>query len=92
MAKVEREITDKKLEKYLNISETALKSVQALDKHGETCIDMAQRYVDDAKHYRDKGDIVTAFAAVNYAHGWLDSGARCGHIKVLAHKEFFTID
>ena len=39
-------------------------------------LDMAQRYYDDAKHFRDKGDIVTAFAALNYAHGFLDAGAR----------------
>ena len=30
---------------------------------------------DDAIHFAAKGDLVNAFAAVNYAHGWLDARA-----------------
>ena len=40
--------------------------------------DMAQRYFDDAKHFREKGDYVLAFGALNFAHGFLDAGARLG--------------
>ncbi len=54
--------------------------------------DMAKRYFDDAKHFKEKGDIVTAFAALNYAHGWLDAGARLGLFDVGHDSELFTVD
>jgi len=53
--------------------------------------DMAQRYFDDARHFEKKGDSVTAFAALNYAHGWLDAGARIGLFKV-NDSRLFTVD
>ncbi|HDM23115.1 MAG TPA: DUF357 domain-containing protein, partial [Methanomicrobia archaeon] len=31
---------------------------------------------------REKGDYVTAFAALNYLHGYLDAGARLGIFEV----------
>ncbi|MBR9702560.1 DUF357 domain-containing protein, partial [Candidatus Woesearchaeota archaeon] len=52
---------------------------------------MAQRYFDDAKHFREKGDKVLAFAALNYAHGWLDAGARIQLFKV-NDSVLFTVD
>ncbi|HLC56137.1 MAG TPA: DUF357 domain-containing protein [Candidatus Nanoarchaeia archaeon] len=76
-------ITEEKLEKYFNITGEALSKVKIkvpknvnLEDVAKDFLDMAQRYYDDAKHFRDKGDIVTAFAALNYAHGFLDAGAR----------------
>ncbi|MEK6857726.1 MAG: DUF357 domain-containing protein, partial [Nanoarchaeota archaeon] len=61
-------------------------------KNAEDFLDMAQRYFSDAKHFRDKGDVVTAFAALNYAHGWLDAGARLGFFDVEHDSELFTVD
>jgi len=37
---------------------------------------MVSNYVSDAHHFEDKEDLVNAFAALNYAHGWIDSGVR----------------
>jgi hypothetical protein len=37
---------------------------------------MVGNYLSDAKHFFEKGGWVNAFAALNYAHGWLDSGVR----------------
>ena len=53
---------------------------------------MAQRYYDDAKHFKDKGEIVNAFGALNYAHGWLDAGARLGLFDVGGDNTLFTVD
>ncbi len=87
------QITAEKLEKYLSITEKALKGIKITDKKGEEVFDMASRYFSDAKHYCKKGDFVTAFAAVNYAHGWLDAGASLGLFEVDKKvKELFTID
>ena len=41
-------------------------------------IDMIESYLSDARHCERKKDFVNAFAALNYAHGWLDAGARLG--------------
>ncbi len=58
----------------------------------EVVFDMAKRYFSDAQHFREKGDYVNAFAAVNYAHGWLDAGARLGLFDVGHDSELFTVD
>ena len=90
---------DKKLKKYFELTGRALKKVK-LNKHAvinpETAandfLDMAQRYYDDAKHFKKKGDKLTAFAALNYAHGWLDAGARLKLFDVGGDSELFTVD
>ncbi len=92
-------ITDEKLDKYFDITGRAIKKVKInsqgiinMKKAAEDFLDMAKRYFDDAKHFRDKGDYVNAFAALNYAHGWLDAGARIGLFDVNHDNELFTID
>ena len=42
------------------------------------------------KGFQDKGDLVNSFAAINYAHGWLDSGVRLDVFDVKDDK-LFTI-
>ncbi len=91
-------ISKEKLEKYFKVTGGALSKVKFktpenvdFAKVAEDFLDMAQRYYDDAKHFRDKGDIVTAFAALNYAHGFLDAGARLGVFDV-KDSRLFTVD
>ena len=93
-----KEITDKKLDKYFDVTSRAIAKIKFADKleidikrAAEDFLDMAQRYFSDAKHFRDNGDYVNAFAAVNYAHGWLDAGARLGLFDV-DDNELFTVD
>ena len=69
-------ITTEKLEKYFSVTERALKKAKIVrkgridfEKSARDFLDMAHRYFDDARHFQKKGDIVTAFAALNYAHG-----------------------
>lgn len=90
-------ITSEKLEKYFSITKEALdKAGKALDEkrltEAKDFLDMAQRYFDDAKYFMDtKKDFVLAFAALNYAHGWLDAGARIKLFKV-RDSRLFTVD
>jgi len=90
-------ITLKKLEQYFSITKEALDKVKnALDekrlKEANDFLDMAQRYYDDAHYFwKTKHDFVLAFAALNYAHGWLDSGARIKLFKV-KDSRLFTVD
>jgi hypothetical protein len=91
------EITEEKLRRYFDVTEKALdiakksKNRTNLVKEREDMIDMIQRYVSDARHFHKKGDLVNAFAALNYAHGWLDAGARLGIFDV-HDSMYFTAD
>ncbi|AJC72532.1 MAG: DUF357 domain-containing protein [Thermococcus sp.] len=80
-----REITDEKLKRYFKITEEALKTLEVsihekslLYRVAEDFLTMARSYFEDAKYYYEKGDYVTAFAALNYAHGFIDAGVRLG--------------
>jgi len=92
-------ITPIKLAKYFDLTGRALKKVKiAKEKKidwkasADDFLDMATRYFIDAKHFEQKGDIVTSFAALNYAHGWLDAGARLGLFDVDHDDTLFTVD
>ncbi len=94
-----REVTDEKLEKYFDVTGRAIAKVKIVkegevdfESAAEDFLDMAKRYFSDAKHFKEKGDIVTAFAALNYAHGWLDAGARLGLFDVDRDNVLFTVD
>jgi hypothetical protein len=88
-------ITKEKIEKYFHITETALKEVKknvikGKEKYAKEIIEMVENYISDAKHFEKKGDFVNCFAALNYAHGWLDSGVRLDIFDVHDDK-LFTI-
>ena len=90
-------VSDERLEKYFSMTKEALDMIarEGIDEsradQADDVLDMAQRYYDDAHHFKEKGDIVTAFAALNYAHGWLDCGARLGLFNV-KDSRLFTVD
>ncbi len=90
-------ITKEKLDKYFKISlealEMAKKSANRVNLGNERAdfLDMIERYIKDARHFKLQGDIVNAFAALNYAHGWLDAGARIGLFDV-HDSRLFTVD
>lgn len=88
-----REITEEKLSKYLDITRRALDQAKVAHTSARAVIlwDMANRYYQDALHFQKEGNIVNAFACVNYAHGWLDAGATLGLFKV-KDNSLFTVD
>ncbi len=88
-------ITKQKLDKYYNLTKKALEKVKSSiikgkEEEAKEIIDMVSNYLSDAKYFERKQDFVNAFAALNYAHGWLDSGARLGIFNVKDRK-LFTI-
>lgn len=92
-------ITKERLEKEFEITGAALKKTKIavpkkshLYKAAEDCLDMARRYYSDALHFKNKGDFASAFGALNYAHGWLDAGARIGLFDVGHDSRLFTVD
>lgn len=90
-------ITEQKLKKYFLITEKALavakKSIakgKKEQKQGAEIINMVENYLSDAKYFEKQGNHVNAFAALNYAHGWLDAGARLKIFNVKDNKLFTT--
>ena len=78
---MEDKITTEKIQKYKNLTKKALaiakKSIiKGQETQAKEIFDMVENYISDAQHFEDKENLVDAFAALNYAHGWLDSGVR----------------
>ena len=91
-------ITDEKIDRYLDITGRALAKLKVVTparsfgkRLADDFLNMANSYYSDAKHFRANGDLVTAFAAVNYAHGWIDCGARIGLWDVEGDDQLFTL-
>ena len=66
------------------------KVVKGREKDAKEIFLMVECYLSDALHFRDKRDYVNAYGALNYAHGWLDCGARLKIFDVKDDK-LFTI-
>jgi len=62
-----------------------------LRRVAEDFLTMGRAYFEDAKHFRGKGELDKALANVNYAHGWLDAGARLGLFDVGEDDTLFTL-
>jgi len=88
-------ISKQKLVKYFSVTEKAFKIVQGRVVRGKKAeaieiFNMVANYISDAHFFEDKKDYVNAFAALNYAHGWIDCGVRLGVFDVDDDK-LFTI-
>lgn len=92
---MENTITFQKLTRYFKITSTALEIVKksiisGKEKYAREIIEMVENYISDAEYFKTKKDFVNAFACLNYAHGWIDSGVRLDVFSVKDNK-LFTI-
>ncbi|MBU0958550.1 MAG: DUF357 domain-containing protein [Nanoarchaeota archaeon] len=92
---MESTIKKEKLDKYFGLTTRALAkakkaTIKSKIKEAKEIIEMVSNYLSDAKYFQEKGNYVDAFAALNYAHGWLDSGVRLDIFNVKDDK-LFTI-
>ena len=90
---MENIITKEKLAKYFSVTEKAFeiakKSViKGKEKQAKEIIEMVSNYLSDAEYFEKKGNFIDAFAALNYAHGWLDAGVRLDVFEVKDNKLF----
>ena len=88
-------ITPEKIQKYKTITKEALtiaknSVIKGKENYAKEIIDMVENYLSDAEHFEKKADLVNAFGALNYAHGWLDAGVRLDIFDVKNNK-LFTI-
>ncbi|SDJ30088.1 hypothetical protein SAMN05216226_10233 [Halovenus aranensis] len=79
------------LTEALDAAELAAPPETPLATGATDCIEMAQSYLEDGRHFRDDGDLVNALAAFSYGHAWLDAGARIGLLDVPREGHLFTI-
>ena len=76
-----KKITISLVERYCSITKEALEKVKinTYDKNSikmaEELLKLSRCYFEDSKYFLKKGDLVNAFAAINYAHAFLDCGA-----------------
>ena len=92
-------LTNERLEREFKVTKEALDKIKIIvdenDKlHGKALefIDTAKRYYNDALYFKEKNDKASAFGALNYAHGWLDAGAKLGIFDVDNRDLFAGVD
>ena len=69
------------------IRDRSEEDVARLDSMMRMCDD----YQADAKHFLEKGDLVRAFGAINYAHAWIDAAVRIGLMDGHGDDRLFTL-
>ena len=91
-------VTSERIDKYLGLTAKALEKVSIIDKPGsdnhtkaEDILAMVSAYYSDAKYFLDDGRGDDAFAAINYAHGWIDCGVRLGYLDGKGDWKLFTL-
>ena len=87
-----------RINKYLDLTAKALAKVSIIGDKGtedyakaEDILGMVNAYHSDAKFFLDEGRGDDAFAAVNYAHGWIDCGVRLGYLDGKGDWQLFTL-
>jgi len=88
-------VTKEKIKKYRTITSKAIKIaessvVKGKEKEAREIIKMVSNYLSDSKYFEKNKDFVNAFAALSYAHGWLDAGVRLDIFNIKNNK-FFTV-
>ncbi|MBU1159305.1 MAG: DUF357 domain-containing protein [Candidatus Thermoplasmatota archaeon] len=98
MSSEESVLSVEKVERYIGITSQALSKLKIAApersfnrKLADDFLGMARAYFEDSKDFLKKGDLINAFACVNYAHGWLDCGARVGLFDVNCDDRLFTL-
>ena len=86
-------ITKQKIDKYSLLTTNALKIIKksirkGKEKEAKEIIEMVTNYLSDSKYFEKNKDYINTFAALNYAHGWIDSGVRLDVFKVKDDKLF----
>lgn len=91
-------VTEEKIEHYLDLTSRARQKATVIPGLGEDDLSrikimlrMADDYYSDAKYFKDQGDYVRAFGAINYAHAWIDAGVKIGLLDGHGDDVLFTL-
>jgi hypothetical protein len=87
-----------KTERYEQLLDEALTAATVgappetpLAEGAQDCLEMAESYLEDGRHFRKNDDLVNALASFSYGHAWLDAGARIGVLDVPRDGHLFTV-
>jgi hypothetical protein len=91
-------VTTVRINKYLALTEKALNKVSIIGEpdsedytKAQDILEMVGAYLSDSKYFLSEGRGDDAFAAINYAHGWLDCGVRLGYLDGKGDWQLFTL-
>ena len=91
-------VTEEKIEHYLDLTSRARQKATLIPGLGEDdmsrikiMLRMADDYYSDAKYFKNQGDYVRAFGAINYAHAWIDAGVKIGLLDGHGDDVLFTL-
>ena len=91
-------VTLERINKYLYLTAKAVAKVSIIADEGtedygkaEDILGMVNAYHSDANFFLSEGRGDDAFAAVNYAHGWIDCGVRLGYLDGKGDWQLFTL-
>ena len=91
-------VTSESIDKDLGLTAKALEKVSIIDEPGsdnhtkaEDILGMVNAYYSDAQYFLSEGRGDDAFAAINYAHGWIDCGVRLGYLDGKGDWKLFTL-
>ena len=79
------------LAEALNAAEIAPQTDTPMGEAAAECLEMAESYLADGRHFREDDDLVNALASFSYGHAWLDAGARVGLFEVPREGHLFTV-
>ena len=92
------EVTSELIQRYLSLTAAAREKATPLYATGTPegerltiMMEMADSYTSDAKWFVEKGDLVRAFGAINYAHAWIDCAVKIGLMDGHGDDEMFTL-
>ena len=92
------ELNAELVEHYIGLTISALEQATPLVETGSedggrlaSMTAMAKDYLADAEHFRDCGDLLRAYGAVNYAHAWIDAAVRIGFLDGHGNDDLFTL-
>ena len=91
-------VTIARINKYRALTEKALDKVSGIGEpdsedytKAQDILEMVGAYLSDSKYFLSEGRGDDAFAAINYAHGWLDCGVRLGYLDGKGDWQLFTL-
>tara|TARA_Y100000022_G_C12965281_1_gene246586 strand:- start:63 stop:356 length:294 start_codon:yes stop_codon:yes gene_type:complete len=90
-------VTIERVEKYISLTEEARKKATPTKLNPEnseklsSMLRMCDDYFSDARYFMQKGDLVRAFGAINYAHAWIDAAVKIGFMDGQGDDDLFTL-
>ncbi|MHC1566877.1 MAG: DUF357 domain-containing protein [Candidatus Syntropharchaeia archaeon] len=62
-----------RIEKDIKLFEKNIRRAKPSDEGEKLVIERAEQYYRDTRYFLEKGDLLSAFGCINYAHGLVDA-------------------